>query len=148
MRCSKPGQGRWSRTVLRHRTYATCQTVCVAGDCCKLRSAAQLPLQFKNPFVICAARNPWWQVVRKDAYTPLGNRRQRRLCQHGSQPSDVNSRTLPPYRDSWAHSAVRPFSVASKSPAWIAALNTSPAWLRTRTDNIADASRKVASRTA
>ena len=38
---------------------------------------------------------------------------------------------------------MRPFSASSKSPARIAAFNTSPAWFRTRTDTIADGSRKA-----
>src|SRR6516164_11438425 len=57
--------------------------------------------------------------------------------------SEVKSRTLPPYRDSCPHSAVRLCSVAAKSPSFIAALNTSPAWLRTRTEIMLEASRTL-----
>ena len=57
----------------------------------------------------------------------------------------VNNRTLPPYRASLPHSAVRLFSAAAKSPARIAAFKASPARLRTRTDSIADEFRKARS---
>src|SRR5207249_3044622 len=44
--------------------------------------------------------------------------------------SSVNSRTRPPRRDSYPHTAVRLRSTASRSPAPMPALSTSPAGLR------------------
>ena len=55
----------------------------------------------------------------------------------------VNSRTFPPYSDSCPHSAVRLRSAVARSPSWIPAFNTSPAWLRTNTEMMPDGSRKA-----
>src|ERR1700674_1254372 len=72
-------------TILHLISRQTREALCVARDCGILWPAAQVPLQLKNPFVVCAARNPWRQIVRKDAYTSLGNGRQRRRFQYGLQ---------------------------------------------------------------
>jgi hypothetical protein len=59
-----------------HEHFPSSQTreaLCVAGNSGILRPAAQFVFQFKNPLILGAARNPRRQIIRKDAYTTLGN---------------------------------------------------------------------------
>lgn len=56
-----------------------------------------------------------WQIIRHNSCTTLGKYRERDCVQRSLQARGVNSRTLPSYKDSLAHSAVILRSVAASS---------------------------------
>src|SRR5260370_7078694 len=57
----------------------------ISRDRSKLRSTTQLTLQSKNPLVLVAAGDLPWQVIRNDAYPPLGSHCERRPFRHDLQ---------------------------------------------------------------